>query len=94
MVTKTVPRNTLFSWSCNFDVDIDGNIVTVYFHTDTDSWKIQLDPATVAMAKGLRNQILAWMNQSDTWSGTVVEHWVLQDVVTPELTKKDWVKVP
>lgn len=96
MVTKTIPRNILFSWSTNFDVDKDGNVTTIWLHSPTDDYKIVPNAASITQAKVLITQIKAWMNSTDTWSGAIIEHWQFQDVVIPaepEKTEKKWVQV-
>lgn len=93
MVTKTLPRNQLFSWSTNFDWIIEGGDIYIWWHTETDSFKVKLDDSSATKMRGVVSQIKAWMNQTDSWAGTVVEHWQLQDVAVEASTKKEWVQV-
>ena len=94
MVSKTVERNRLFNWNLNFDTDIEEGGWFIYYYdpNGVDMYKIQLDMATKTLAKNLRTQILTWMNQTDTWVGSVVEHWQKQ-IVHKESDVEDWVLI-
>jgi hypothetical protein len=94
MVSKTVARDVLFSWSTNFDWIVEGGDIYIWWHTDTDSFKVKLDAASATKMRNVVATIKAWMATQDTWAGTVVEHYQLQDVVSPAKTEKQWVLVP
>lgn len=93
MVTKTLPRNQLFSWSTNFDWIVEDGDIYIWWHTATDSYKVKLDAASATKMRNVVSTIKAWMATQDTWSGTVTEHHQLQDVVTPSKAEKQWVQV-
>jgi hypothetical protein len=91
--SKTLARNRLFSWSTNFDWIVEDGDIYIWWHTDTDSFKVKLDSASATKMRAVVNQIKAWMQTEDTWSGTVTEHHQLQDVTVEATTKKEWVQV-
>lgn len=93
MVSKTLPRSALFSWSTNFDWIIEDGDIYIWWHTATDSYKVKLDAASATKMRNVVSTIKAWMNTQDTWSGTVVEHSQLQEVVKPSETVQVWVTV-
>lgn len=93
MVSKTLPRNMLFSWSTNFDWIIENGDIYIWWHTTTDSYKVKLDSVSATKMRNVINTIKTWMATQDTWSGIVVEHHQLQDVVKPSEIIKDWVVV-
>jgi hypothetical protein len=94
MVSKILSRSQLFSWSTNFDWIVEDGDIYVWWHSETDSYKVKLDAASATRMRGVVNTIKAWMATQDTWSGTVVEHHQLQDVVKQAVTVKEWVQVP
>jgi hypothetical protein len=93
-VSKTVKRNLVFGWDMNFEAVSDGTdwYVTYYDSNGVDMYKIKLDAATKQQAKNLIAQIQTWMNQQETWSGTVVEHWQKKTVSETKSIEK-WVQV-
>ena len=95
MVTKTVERKRVFSWNLNFETDVqDGDWFIYYYDSNgVDMYKIRLDAATKALAKGLIAQITAWMSQTETWSGSVVESWKKKTVTHPVTSGEEWVQV-
>lgn len=93
MASKTLPRHQLFSWSTNFDWIVEDGDIYIWWHTDTDSYKVKLDSASATKIRGVVSQIKAWMATQDTWRGTVTEHFELQDVTVEATTKKEWVQV-
>ena len=95
MVSKTFQRNKAFSWNLVFETDQQNGQWFIYYYdpNGVDMYKVRLDKATLAMAKELITQIKAWMNQSDEWSGTVVESWKKQMVTYPESEKEEWVQL-
>jgi hypothetical protein len=93
MVSKTFQRNKIFSWSMIFNQNGQGGYEVYYYDPDgVTMYKIALDAASVTQLNGIIAQIQAWMNQQDTWSGTIQETWKLQDVTTQASTTKQWVK--
>lgn len=93
MASKTLPRHRLFSWSTNFDWIVEDGDIYIWWHTDTDSYKVKLDSASATKIRGVVSQIKAWMATQDTWAGTVVEHLQLRDVTKPSEIIKEWVQV-
>ena len=95
MVSQTISRDRLFSWSCIFDRAADGTpsgAVYYYLPDGVTMYKIQLDVASIAQLNSIIAQIQAWMNQSDTWNGTILETWKLQTVTHPATQSQEWVK--
>jgi DNA phosphorothioation-dependent restriction protein DptG len=93
MVSKTLPRDVLFSWSTNFDWIAEDGDIYIWWHTPEDSYKVKLDAASATKMRGVVQQIKTWMATQDTWSGTVTEHHQLQDVTVAAKTEKQWVQV-
>ena len=95
MVSKTVERKRVFSWNFNFETDVqDGDWFIYYYDPNgTDLYKIKLDAATKTQAKALIAQITAWMNKSETWSGTVVEYQQKKVVTHPAVDVEEWTVV-
>lgn len=89
-----MPRSQLFSWSTNFDWIVDGGDIYVWWHTETDSYKVKLNAASAANMRAVVATIKGWMDTQDTWNGSVVEHHQLQDVAVPGKVEKQWVLVP
>lgn len=71
-----------------------GNGYEVYYYMPdgVTMYRISLDAASVTQLDGIIAQIQAWMNQSDTWSGTILETWKRQDVTHPAAVVNEWVK--
>ena len=92
MVSKTVPRNKVFSWHLTFETSVeDGDWYIPYYDPNgVDMYKIRLDAATKTLAKSLQTQVQAWMNTVESWSGAVVEHWQKKRVTKPAETVEDW----
>jgi len=89
MVSKTFQRNKIFGWSMIFN---DDGTVNYYDPDGVTIYKVQLDAASIAQLQGIIAQIQAWMNQTDIWSGIVLETWKLQVVTTPATQTQQWVK--
>ena len=63
-----------------YAIDRDPGAV-LYVYPDEDTMlKIQLEPDSVDLLKAIRQQILDWMERSNTYQGTVVERWERQIV--------------
>lgn len=92
MVSKTFQRSRVFGWHLILEGAPEQNVWSICYYdpNGVDMYKIELDDATRTMGLGLINQIKAWMNQSDTWSGTIVEHWQKRLVTQPAKDVEEW----
>lgn len=94
MVSRTVKRETLFSWHTNFDWTVEGGDIYIWVYPDPDTQlKIKLSAGSADQMKQIRSQILNWMSQTDEWSGTVEERWEKQLVDYPAKKVSEWVRV-
>jgi hypothetical protein len=94
MVSGTIKIGKLFSWSRNFNVDKDENVLEIiYYPNDTTELHIVPSAASITKLKAIRDQILAIMNTDVTLDGTVAERWELQTVNHPSFQTQEWVKV-
>lgn len=95
MVSKTIERKKVFSWNLNFETDVQNGDWSFYYYdpNGVDMYKIQLDAVTKTLAKGLIAQIREWMNQTETWSGTVVESWKKKTMTHPATNTEEWVQM-
>jgi hypothetical protein len=94
-VSQAFQRNRLFGWNCIFNRDINGvpdGVVYYYLPDGVTMLKIQLDAASLAQLNAIIGQIEAWMKQSDTWSGEILETWKLQTIIHPATQAQEWVK--
>ena len=94
MVSGEIKVHKLFSWSRNFNVDTNENVLTFIYYPDADT-ELHIEPtgASVNILKGLRDQILQFMNQTVTLEGNIVERWEKQLVTYPERQVEEFVRV-
>lgn len=94
MVTRTFPRNRIFSYSINVEgEDRQGDLYVYYYDPNgLDMYKIKLSAASETQFRTRLNEIKTWMNTADSWAGTVVETWHKQNVVKPQTNVEEWVK--
>jgi hypothetical protein len=90
MVSGTIALNKLIQYSLAIEaVNEAGNWFIHYYDPDgVTQYKIQLDAASL---EAKRDQMLQFLNQTVTLSGTIVETGKLVDVVTQAHTDKAWV---
>jgi len=97
MVSREVPLYKLISWSRNFDVDKNKNILRLIFHVGTDGgeykgqlgdkeYHVQPDQATVNRLKNIRDQIVQMLQNTVLIEGTILETYEVKEVTT-EATK-------
>jgi len=93
MVIGTIQVGMLFSWSRNFDVDKDENVLKIiYYPTDSTELHIQPTEQSVNKLKLIRDSIKAIMNAEVTLEGVILERWEKQMVEYPSYTKEEWVR--
>ena len=104
MVSRDVPLNRLISWSRNFNVDKDENILNLFFYVGADDgnytgalgdreYKIIPDEATINRLKTVRNQIIALLQNTVQIEGDIEEIWEIQEVEYPSEMKLERVKL-
>ena len=94
IITKTIPLSRLISYSLNIDIRNENGDWTLSYTNpeDTDTYRIRLDTASENLLKQKRTQMLAFINQDITLSGTITEHWQKQ-LTTKTTTIDEWVQV-
>ena len=91
MVSKTMSRSRIFSYQCIFDSDGAGGYTVKYYDPDgVTMYTVKLDAASTAQLNALKAQIDAFMNQQDTWSGTVASTWKL--TTFQQVSVQKWVQ--
>jgi len=84
----------LFSWSRNFDVDKDENVLSLwYYPNDSTMLKVEPTAETVDKLKAIRDEFQAICSRVEEFEGAVVERWEKQTVTYPEEQKEEWVQV-
>lgn len=92
MVKGTIRVGKLFSWSRNFDVDKDENVLKVIYYPAEDvQLHIQLTDESIDKLKAIRDEIKAIMNRTVELEGTIIERWERQ-VVHKEEDVEEWVR--
>lgn len=93
VVQGTVRVGKLFSWSRNFDVDEDENVLKIiYYPNENTELHIELTKESVDKLKAIRDEIKAIMARELELEGIVVEHWEKQ-LVHKEEDVEEWVRV-
>jgi len=79
MVKGTIRIDKLFSWSRNFDVDKDENVLKIIYYPNPDT-ELHIQPTleSIDKLKAIRNEIIAVMAREVELEGTVVERWEKQ----------------
>ncbi|MDH5690055.1 MAG: hypothetical protein OEY81_01320 [Candidatus Bathyarchaeota archaeon] len=94
MVKGTIRVGKLFSWSRNFDVDKDENVLRIiYYPNENTELHIQPSEESIAKLKAMRDEIKAIMARSVELEGTVMERWEKQIVTEEARQVEKWVKV-
>lgn len=93
MVKGTIRIGKLFSWSRNFDVDKDENVLRIIHHPDENTeLHIQPTPQSIVKLQAIRDEILAIMNREIELEGTIIERWEKQLVDVPATQVEKWVQ--
>ena len=94
MVKGTIRIGKLFSWSRNFNVDKDENVLEIIYYPN-ESTELHIVPTagSIEILKTIRDKILAIMNTDVELEGITLERWELQDITEPGQTVKKWVRV-
>jgi len=94
MVKKTVKIGKLFSWSRNFDVDSNENVLKIIYYPNEDTeLHIKLTDASIAKLKAIQDELKEIMNRTVELEGTVIERWEKQIVTIEAKQIEKWVKV-
>jgi hypothetical protein len=94
MVTGTIKLGRLIDWHLMYEIVSEDNEVHIYYYpTENVLVKIRLDPASIAVLKQKRDQIISLLNQTVTLSGEVLERWEKKQVTKPAETVEQWVQV-
>lgn len=94
MVKGTIHIGKLFSWSRNFDVDKDENVLKIIWYPDENTeLHIQPTEESIAKLKAIRDKIKTIMNTTVELEGMVVEHWEKQTVMEEAKQVEKWVRV-
>jgi len=94
MVKGTIKIEKLFSWSRNFNVDKDENVLEViYYPNENTELHIIPNAESIAKLKAIRDEIKTIMNRSVELEGTVTERWEKQLVTEEAKQVEKWVKV-
>jgi len=95
MVSGTLKLNKLISWSLNFEIAKEDSEYFVYYYLPDGKTllKIKLDPASEALLKQKKKDLIAFLDQDITLSGEVAERWEKRQVTKPAETVEEWVQV-
>lgn len=104
MASRTIPLNKLISWSRNFNVDKDENILKIIFHVGVNNgdytgvvgdreYHVVPDAATVTRLKNVRDQIIALLQNTVLIEGSVDAVYEVQEVTYPEEVKVELVQI-
>jgi len=94
MVKGTIRVGKLFSWSRNFDVDKDENVLKIIYYPNPDT-ELHIQPTleSIDKLKAIRDEVKSIMARKVTLEGTVVERWEKQVVTEEAREVEKWVKV-
>ena len=94
MVKGIIQVGKLFSWSRNFNVDKDENVLSIiYYPNETTELHIVPTPESIAKLKAIRDKISEIMNAEVELEGTITERWEKQTVTEEAKQVEKWVRV-
>lgn len=94
MIKGTIRVGKLFSWSRNFDVDKDENVLKIIYYPNADTeLHIQPTAESIAKLKAIRDEIKDIMSRTVELEGTVTERWEKQTVTVAAKQVEKFVRV-
>lgn len=93
MVKRTVKVAQLFSWSRNFDVDRDENVLMIIAHVGDREYHVAPDAATIDRLKHVDSRVRAILKEDIIVEGDILEVWEKQMVEEPGRTVEKYVRI-